>query len=438
MIFLFGITASTFAWFKINSNASVSGFEFKVQGGEGYQISLDNKTYYTSLTHRQMLQAILHGYDSKYEIIDDEVRYGTTYDDEGNIKSLGSLIPDATVAELVSKIQLLPVTPHEVEQGYVAITDPDAVTINNYNTYYLYNSVSSAYELATVYDESLTYYKFMGNKFSFRNYSGNIIQPSSGQYVEFSIYFKGLGKKEDNQSYGVYVLGEDIKDDITGEAALKTFIKSKEVNEIELKAQMTAIDNSDLSVPYASRTTKLYGPGTLNKKVTVYTANAIRFSIGNENDLSHKDELDFKYSNQIYEISDDQDKDLGSYATNYDTYCSNNGLTIDNLEHNLYDCNSNAQFTYYNNLRSYSPQTPLDYGELQKFNVIRHLTTVEENNNENSQYKDTLHYVTVVKSGEEAHKLTFRFWLEGWDADCFEGISSAIRVNLSFGSVKLS
>ena len=63
MVFLFGITASTFAWFKINSNASVSGFEFKVQGGEGYQISLNDKEYYTSLTHRQMLQAILHGYD---------------------------------------------------------------------------------------------------------------------------------------------------------------------------------------------------------------------------------------------------------------------------------------------------------------------------------------------------------------------------------------
>ena len=436
MVFLFGITASTFAWFKINSNASVSGFEFKVQGGEGYQISLNDKEYYTSLTHRQMLQAILHGYDSKYEIIGDDVRYGTTYDDEGNIKQLGSLIPDATVAEMVSKIQLLPVTPHTVTEGYEAV-NINNITIDNFTSFYEFDSVNNKYIQATGYSESKTYYKYKGDKFSFRNYSGNIIQPSSGQYVEFSIYFKGLGKAEDNQSYGVYVLGEDIKDDITGEAASKTSIKSKEVNEIELKAEMTAIDTSG-SIPYASRTTKVYGPDTENKKVTVYTANAIRFSIGNENDSSHEDDLYYKKENQIYEISDDQDKDLGSYATNYDSYCATNGIPVDNLKHNLYDCNSNAQFTYYNNLRSYSPQTPLDYGELQKLNVIRHLTTVEENKDENSDYKDTLHYVTVVKSGEEAHKLTFRFWLEGWDADCFEGISSAIRVNLSFGSVKLS
>ncbi len=390
MVFLFGITASTFAWFKINSNASVSGFEFTVQGGEGYQISIDDEHYYNSLTNKQMLQAILMGYDSNYNIVDEEIYYGTTYDEDGKIISNGSLTPEETIHEIISKIELLPVTPYENASG----------------------------------------------EFSFRNYSGNTIQPSSGQYVEFSIYFKGLGKKEDNQSYGIYVLGEDLNDDMTGEAALKTSIKSKEINSIELKADMTAIDNSTLSsIPlnFEDRTTKNYN---LGETIDVYTANAIRFSIGNENDENYKEYPEYICKNQVYEISDDQYYDLGSYATNYDTYCANNGILIDSLEHNLYDCNINAQYTYYNNLRSYSPQVPLDYGDLLNFNVIRHLVTTAENNDITNPYYGKRHYITTVNSGEESHKLTFRFWLEGWDADCFEGISSAIRVNLSFGSDK--
>ena len=102
MIFLFGITASTFAWFKINSNASVSGFEFTVQGGEGYQISLDDVNYSHSLTSKQMTQAILAGYDSSYTIYGDDVYYGAVIEN-GEIVS-GTKIPEYTVSERVSRI----------------------------------------------------------------------------------------------------------------------------------------------------------------------------------------------------------------------------------------------------------------------------------------------------------------------------------------------
>ena len=144
--------------------------------------------------------------------------------------------------------------------------------------------------------------------------------------------------------------------------------------------------------------------------------------------------LNYSLNNLIYEISDDRKYDLGSYATNYDAYCASNGITPDSLEHNLYDCNSTAQYTYYNNLRSYAKQTPMEYSSLQSFNVINHLITNAENKDENSEYYQKRQYFTTIKSGDKPHKLTFRFWLEGWDADCFEGISSSIRVNLSIGS----
>lgn len=393
MVFLFGITASTFAWFKINSNASVSGFEFTVQGGEGYQISIDDEHYSSSLTSRQMLQAILMGYNPSYKVIDDKVYYGTTYDDNGNVTSLGSLIPDETVAELVSKIELLPVT-----------ANVDATT----------------------------------KALSLRNYSNSTIQPSSGQYVEFSIYFRGLGNEVDNHSYGIYVLGGDgYSNDLTGETAPATSIKSKTINEVSLKATMKAIDNSNPNLSFKDRTTTNY---TIGQKVNVYTSNALRFSIGNEDDDNYLANENYSLNNLIYEISDDRKYDLGSYATNYDDYCASNGITPDSLEHNLYDCNSNAQYTYYNSLRSYSPQTPMKYEDMLKLNVINHLITEDENNDSASVYFEKLEeqYITTVESGKKSHKLTFRFWLEGYDADCFEGISSAIRVNLTFGSVKIN
>lgn len=196
---------------------------------------------------------------------------------------------------------------------------------------------------------------------------------------------------------------------------------------------MIAISNSNPNLPFDQRTTKIIGPDQSDKTVTVYTANAIRFSIGNENDTNYLTDSGYVCSNQIYEISDDIKYDLGSYATDYDSYCTTNSIAIDNLKHNLYDCNSNAQYTYYNNLRA-TAQTPMSYDSMPS--TIRHLTTVVENETIGGEYENTLHYITTVKSGEKSHKLTFRFWLEGYDADCFDEISQAIRVNLSFGSVK--
>jgi len=400
MVFLFGITASTFAWFKINSNASVSGFEFTVQGGEGYQISIDGKKYYSNLSHKQMVNAILKGYRSNYVIDGDEIYNNPTYSETGDLVSLGNAMTEEEINNAFSSILLKPLSP------------------------------------ITTSDGSL----------KFRNYIKNEVLPSSGSFIEFSLYFKTFSDKEsDNQSYSVYVLGENISSELNNEAAPRTSIKTiGNGDNITLRANMNAISNLDSTIPFENRNLITYGPSIVGKtSINVFTANAIRFSIGNEHDENFKNDANYICSNQIYEISDDVAYDLGSYATNYDDYIATNNSTYSvgdseyvaysDLEHNLYDCNSNAQFTYYNNLRT-TAQVPMNY--LEKPNTIRHLTTVRENNDENSIYKNTIHYITTVKSGEEAHKLTFRFWLEGYDADCFDQIKQSIRVNLSFGSVK--
>ncbi len=404
MIFLFGITASTFAWFKINSNASVSGFEFTVQGGEGYQISIDGENYSNSINSSQMIKAILKGYRSNYIIKGDYIYNNPMYDSDGNLLDLGNAMSDESINYDLSSILLRPLSP---------------VTNNN-------------------------------GSLSFRNYIKNEIVASSGQFVEFSIYFKALGNENDSQKYSIYVLGEDIINSTTGEQALKTSIKTKTTgdfagkNVITLKASMTAISNLDTSVDFESRSAIKFGPDEKNNKtITVYTANAMRFSIGNENDSDYISESDYVCSNQIYEISDDIAYDLGSYATDYDDYITANHsaysegdegyIAYSSLEHNLYDCDSNAQYTYYNSLKA-SDQIPMEYAKMPE--TIRHLTTVEEDKDKNSEYYDTMKYITTVESGKAAHKLTFRFWLEGYDADCFDDISQSVRVNLSFGSVK--
>jgi len=392
MVFLFGITASTFAWFKINSNASVSGFEFTVQGGEGYQISIDDEHYSSSLTSRQMKLAILKGYKSNYIIKDDNIYDNPSYSVDGEILSYGDPLSDAQINSKFNEILLRPLSPTE-ENGALV----------------------------------------------FRNYIKNKILASSGQYIEFDLYFKGLGKTEDNQIYDLYLLGEDYINDLTGESAFKTSIKTKttgsfaDKNVITPRANMTTVSNVDPNLDFGTRPNLVIGPDQTVKTVTVYTANAIRFSIGNDNDENYFTDTEYVRSNQIYEISDDAEYDLGSYATDYDKYCNDNGITIDPLKHNLYDCNSNAQYTYYNNLRATS-QTPMSYESMP--NTIRHLTTLDENNTVDGEYENTINYFTSVKSGAKSHKLTFRFWLEGYDADCFDEISQSIRVNLSFGSVK--
>ena len=37
------LTSTTWAWFKINSTATVENFDFKVVGGHGFLVSIDGK-----------------------------------------------------------------------------------------------------------------------------------------------------------------------------------------------------------------------------------------------------------------------------------------------------------------------------------------------------------------------------------------------------------
>jgi hypothetical protein len=65
--------------------------------------------------------------------------------------------------------------------------------------------------------------------------------------------------------------------------------------------------------------------------------------------------------------------------------------------------------------------------------TIKSLPTKSSDNITSNDY-DT---IVQVKSGEAEKLVTFRVWLEGWDADCFDGLSKKIDVRLALGSKKV-
>ena len=392
MILLITLTGTTYAWFKINSNATVSGFNFTVTGGEGYQISLngDADSYSSQLTSAQMRQAILCGYSPAYSVKNGKLYYNETTE-----------ISDNDAINLIkTNVLLSPVTPH-------VLTADDLPTDHSK-------------------DEEI-------GKFEFRNQYGLSVEASSGKYIEFTIYVKANGGLQDQNKYDLYLLGSDVEDVVDSNnnvvTVARTKIESKDVNELDLKRDM--------------RTRGVDLLKSNNAKIRVYTSNALRFSIGDDYEVLGKDANDVQipHTNQIFEISDDRQFDLGSYATTYpyaNQSAQQSGTELPAAEQsteldNLYNANENAMFTYYNNIRPYSVLTALDYDK--KPNTIRKLATEQDIKTAENPYEVPYKFVQV-RSGYGAKKVTFRFWLEGWDADCFDGISQSIRVNLSFGSFK--
>jgi hypothetical protein len=97
-----------------------------------------------------------------------------------------------------------------------------------------------------------------------------------------------------------------------------------------------------------------------------------------------------------------------------------------------YCANINAMYTYYNNIKKNAKLTEklIDYNEDDvRLNTLKYADITNGNGNK--------HVITTVESGGAVKQVTCRFWLEGWDADCFDGLSSSINVHLLFNSTKV-
>lgn len=334
-------TTSTYAWFKINSSASVEGFDFEVVGGEGFLISLDGVKYTNDLRSADILNRIIENYDKeKYVVKEDSKLYYVASNLEVTDIEKNKILADS--------IQMLP------------LTSADGITLKDLN-----NSVATT---------------------------------KSGRYYEFSVYFKATSNnEEDAQTYSIH-LNDRTTELPDGTIVKPASIKSSEVSNVTLRAPMTTF-NSDGSAKDLSK----------GEVISVYSSNALRFSTEDKS-------LEAPVAN-IYELSDDSENEYGSYASDYD------GEDVELKK--LYNKNLSAMYTYRSNLLGMDTLADVlpAYSSLPK--TIRSL-------------EDENPVITTVTSGSDAKLVTFRFWLEGWDADCFDGLAKSINVNLTFKSKKVA
>lgn len=407
--------SATYAWFEINSRASIDNFHFEVHGGQGFLVSIDNVNYYNDLNLLQLQKAMLVAYGAgEYRLADDgsEKLYHRSYDrvsEDGVavIKEVWTEMTEQGISDAVSGrveankgIKLLPVTSKNGRD----LTD-------------MYDSPSDV---------------------------------SLGRYVQFSIYFRTQSRRvEDKFAYDIYLNGDDATTD-DGSLVEPTRITSTR-SIYNLNANMDAVLNTNEGKKvYALKRNNTQGQ---RDAITVYSSNAVRLSV-TENSLKEytvvdqngdpvldeagNPKKDYRYeltdenSTRIYELNDTVNKntDLGSYATDYnggytdaelDAMITETGTLIEDEKLALYCSRFNAMYTYYNNLKPDAQITHISYDNMP--------TTIRDLSN-----KDT---ITRVVAGEEAKLLTFRLWLEGWDADCFEGIEYAVKVRLAFGSKRV-
>lgn len=429
------LSTSTYAWFKLNATAKVENFDFEVIGGKGFMVSIDGGTYTNDLKTEQIEKAIAVAYGSgKYElgyetdddgkIVESNVLYEISYDSNNELRKTKVQDIDATLNSVMRDIELLPTT-----------------TTNGRKFTDLYNAGVST---------------------------------SSGRFVEFSVYFKSTSNKEsDNLKYDIYLDGYGGLDN-DGNKILPTKFTSV-ITPVQLMAGMNTFEYVSDGTNVV-RQLKNYAAG---EKINVYSSNAARISttvsnkikvdsryeltlnntfIGNKEYFLKNDDgtyslaqveageeiplntyYEFHNESYVYEADDDStliyeindtenaNTDLGSYASDYNEVDSEH-----TNEYYLYSSKCNAMYTYYNNLRRSSQISPLVYDELPK--TIKSLPTKSSDNIDSSEYDA----ITTVASGEDAKKITFRIWLEGWDADCFDGLANSIDVRLSFASKRVN
>lgn len=376
-------TTSTYAWLNFSAKAEVSGFSFTATSGLGFQISIDNEHFKSRLTADEVKYSMLMSFRPDIYSLDE------TGEKLYKVNELGQKV-EMTIEEvnqdITDNIQLLPVT-----------------TKNG---------------------------RDFTNLFEGKTYV------SDGKYLEFYVYFRTTSRlASDGLTYDIYLNGEDKVGD--GGEVLSPVSITSATTLVPLRADMNTIGYDPVTHEKSLRNL------TRGEVIEVYSSNALRFSTtesayiqngtvddGNGNQVPNMEYVVVDDSTKIYEINDTEHlyTDLGSYASNYDE----NTLPFNQDDYYLYSSNCNAMYTYYNRLKTKAPLTSRlpDYESLPT--TIKSLTKKDDGGN--------LIYdkITTLSSGEDAKKITFRFWLEGWDADCFDGLTNNISVGLSFGSKKIN
>lgn len=397
------LAATTYAWYKLGNAAFTKEFEFNASTTDGFLVSVDGVHFKHKLTTADMVKAMIIGknpvdyqFDSKGNLID--VRAGNV-----------TITNNEEIVKAYVKAQALePVTTSDGKtmKGLSGGTINEA---NDYSSKYAYFNLyfRTAADLATDTSEN--------NK--------NLQEDK-----EYSIYLDGLGYNDGHYKADKTEIWSNKATNVKLVAPMTTYnanlikgdtIQVYTANASRLSAQSLGFieyyNQVDPEATFNSETTYYVreGQGTNAEPYQFVKANITEFEEGIKYFTVDENEENLTTTNMpngnalIYELSSN-DGDLGSYATNY------NGA--DETLNKLYNANYNAMYTYYNNIKTEDKLDSklMDYEDLPT--TIRSLTKVEDGQEVNR--KDL---IATVKSGYVT-KVAFRFWIEGWDGDCFDGL----------------
>ncbi len=290
----------------------------------------------------------------------------------------------------------------------------------------------------------------------YTNEFGDTELTDHNKFLEFDLYFKADSDlATDNQHFGIYLTDDTTYNpygDSRKDADGNLYVETMNPTQITSAAQNVKLFNK---LTYMDTN---YEVKNLNSddEISVSTANAMRFSVKDNGEITvtpkseNKSENTYKFDEgsndtftvtrgineeyltsilpdltvnigaktdtqaRIYEIANENN--LGSYATNYSGE--------DEELNRLYNSDYSAMYTYFESTHSGMKFDPLDYESLNKMYEDGYIY---------NSFKDS-QIMTILDSGLKAHKITFRFWLEGYDADYFGGVSGleSLKCNLSF------
>lgn len=401
------LAATTYAWYKLNNAAFTEDFTFNASTAEGFLVSIDGKTYKHKLSTEDIVKAMLNKYSpTNFKL------------ENGNITFSGKIGEEEYVDKVLSKEEVLRAYSQNIRLS--PLTSVDGVTITN-------RSKTEVSALDGKYGELELYIKCL---------SDDIIEKNDGF---------GNTTYTPTQKFELYLDGNDYNDGHY--KAPKTDVWSGIATPVNIKKDkyMRYLDNN-LNI------VEKYGTeegGTPDSMVYMYTSNAFRFSVQDLGYVTTKeveivDEEDPSIIRtetietttkadlndaHIYEISRESEFNLGSYATKYNLGKTQNFTELDRL----YNADYNAMYMYYNSVKESEPLTDLLTDD--------HPETITDLSGNQT--------VTIVESGKVT-KILLKFWLEGWDADCFDDIpgqidettgevinSNPINVQLLFNSRKV-
>jgi len=468
---------ATYAWFPINSQAKIDTTELSVTGGLGFMVSVDGVNYKNELSRDDITNALLAsyrpsayviGYDSgtgesvlcqpkTVEVLDEN---GVATGETKVVADLDNRISEADKANALKGIELMPLTSRDginFDDLYNSSASVTSGRFMEFSVYFKTSSSTGKYEKSNKFYSDKSYYEqvIVDGKETYV-YKENVTTENYKDYYIFN------GSK-----YDIYLNGEtQYSDAKPGQDPIE--ISPTKFRSVKTKVDLSADMNATIYDVDTGLRTVTQLKKSSHDSIDVYSSNAIRLSI---TDTTAYKSSPGDYTANIYELNDSKygKSNLGSYATTYsettvdayvaeftaaklaedpefdfesykadltakygEEYCKNIGLVYSSDLAKDYYYENNAMYTYYTNLK----QTATLTNKLKAYNyfptTIKDLTSKDANGDYIYNKK-----ITTLSSGEDGKLITFRIWLEGWDADCFDGLKDSITASLSFSSKRI-